>query len=178
MSAIRLFSSDPGGLCERQKSHDRHVCGRTLGSDASAAAAASRLLRINPDVINYLASLEVQATNKAMAKASISKQRILDEEGTIAFIDPKDIFDENGAIKDIKDLPEAVRRAIKKVTEQTVAGMRTVRFEFYDKGKALDRLEKCLKMQSEGVTIDGGLTLTMIIKSVDGKNRGKLPQQK
>lgn len=146
-------------------------------SDASAAAGASRLLKKNQDVIDYLAAMETQATQVAMKKASISKERILDEESTIAFLDPADMLDENGALKNLKDLPENVRRGIKKITESTVGGVRTVRFEFYDKGKSLDRLEKCLKMQQEGVDLTTGLTLRLIIESIDGKNRGRLPQE-
>lgn len=146
-------------------------------SDASAAAAASRMLRTNQNVIDYLAATEVQATQSAMKKASISKERILDEEAAIAFIDPIDVLDENGALRDLKDIPEAVRRSIKKITETVVAGVRTVRFEFYDKGKSLDRLEKCLKMQQDGIDLSKGLTLRLIVESIDGKGRGRLPQE-
>ena len=146
-------------------------------SDASAAAAASRLLKKNQDVIDYLASMEEQVTKSAMDKAEISKARILQEESTIAFLDPKDILDENGMVKNIQDLPESVRRGIKKISQSTVGSRTTIRFEFYDKGKALDRLEKCLKMHQEGVELTGGLTLKLIVQSIDGKNRGKLPQE-
>lgn len=145
--------------------------------EASAAAAASRLLKQNQDVIDYLAAMETQATQSAMKKAEISKERILSEEGTIAFADPKDLLDENGALRDVKDMPEHVRRAIKKITETTVAGVVTKRVEFYDKGKSLDRLEKCLKMQQDGIDLGGGLTLKLIVQSIDGKNRGRLPQE-
>lgn len=145
-------------------------------SDASAASAASRLLKNNMDIQTYIEALENQATEQAMEKAAISKERILDEESTIAFLDPKDLLDENGALRDLKDIPENVRRGIKKITESTIAGVRTVRFEFYDKGKSLDRLEKCLKMQQDGVDVSKGLTLKLIIESIDGKNRGRLPQ--
>lgn len=146
-------------------------------SDTSAAAAASRLLRTNKAVRDYIDTLEVQVTKQAMSKAAISKERILQEESAIAFADPKDLLDENGALKDLKDLPEVVRRGIKKITESTFNGIKTVRIEFYDKGKSLDRLEKCLKMQQDGIDLAGGLTLRYIIESIDGKNRGRLPQE-
>ena len=142
----------------------------------SASAAASRLLRTNQDVQNYMSAIEVQATQRAIKKAEISKERVLSEESSIAFLDPADILDENGSFKDLKDIPEQVRRSIKKIIETTVAGVRTVRIEFYDKGKSLDRLEKCLKMQSDGIDVTGGLTLKLIIENIDGKGRGKLPQ--
>lgn len=144
---------------------------------ASASAAASRLLSKNEHVRDYMHTMEVQATKQAIKKAEISKERILQEEGLIAFLDPINLLDENGAIKNLKDLPEEIRRSIHKITETTVAGVRTLRFEFYNKGQSLDRLEKCLKMHQEGIDLEGGLTLKVIIESIDGKGRGKLPQE-
>lgn len=146
-------------------------------SASSAAAGASRLLKRNKEVRDYLSAMDQQATQTAMSSAAISKERVLQEESSIAFSDPRDLLDENGQIRDLKDLPESVRRGIRRITQSTSAGVTNVRVEFYDKGKSLDRLQKCLKMQQEGIDLDKGLTLRFIIESIDGKNRGKLPQE-
>lgn len=149
---------------------------RACKSKASASAAASRLLNKNHDVIEYVEMMERAATRAAIHKAEVSKENVLREEGLIAFVDPLDMLDENGQIRNLKDMPERVRRAISSIEVSTVAGSQVMKIKFWNKGQSLDRLEKCLQMQKDGIG-DQKFTLKDIIEAIDGSGRGKLPSE-
>lgn len=85
-------------------------------------------------------------------KASFDAAEILERTNEIAQIDPLDVFNSDGTVKDIHDIPADVRRAIKKVTVKEVweTDMNGVKvhtgfiktIEFWDKLKGLEMLGK------------------------------------
>jgi len=145
---------------------------------ASAKAAASRLLK-SPAVKAYLAERTGEIEKTVDVVVAITKDRILREEGLIAFQDIGDIFDETGAILPIHKMPEAARRAISSIKEKsvTLAGVTTKTYEIKlnEKGRSLDRLEKCFGMQKETVEVDTVITIKGLLEEIDGTTKGKLP---
>jgi phage terminase small subunit len=80
---------------------------RTGYSKKTAEVQGSTLLR-NPKV--------AAAVSKAQAKTSdkleITRERIIREYACMAFLDPRDIFEDDGSVKLIRDMPESARRAL------------------------------------------------------------------
>jgi len=143
----------------------------------SAWAQGSRWLK-DPVVIQRLSELEEKAQEVAEANLEIDLDRILSEEACIAFLNPKDLYDENNNLKAIRDLPDEVARAISEIRETSVAGGITRRtLKFHAKGAALDRLETIMGFKKEPIGDTIINNLTQILVSIDGQNRGKLPHE-
>jgi phage terminase small subunit len=53
---------------------------------------------------------------KAAAKAEITRERWLNEHASIGFLDPIDIYNDDGSIKKMSEMPERARRAISEFT--------------------------------------------------------------
>jgi hypothetical protein len=144
----------------------------------SAKAGASRLLK-QPNVVAYIAKRTGEIESATNLQVAITKERILQEEGLIAFNDIGDIFDESGNILSINKMPEAARRAISSIKEKSVeiAGVVTKTYEIKlnEKGRSLDRLEKCFGMQKDSVAIGAVITIKGLLEEIDGSTRGKLP---
>lgn len=94
----------------------------------------------------------VQRVNSLSKKADITALRILEEEKHLALSDPGEIFDPEGTLIAPYELPESIRRAISAIDvieklgrdedgEETLIERR-FKYRFWDKGKALERLEK------------------------------------
>lgn len=147
----------------------------------SAWAQGSRWLK-DPVVKQRLAELEENASQIAQEKLNIDAERILQEEARIAFLDPRQLYDENGSLLPLNNLPEDVARALDsvKVTEIPQSGGNPkykYEYKFNSKGSALDRLEGVTGMKREGVPQGNIFNLTQIIVEIDGDERGKLPSE-
>ena len=146
---------------------------------ASAASGAAKMLA-KSNIQDYKAALESISAANAIKSNEITQSRILEEEACIAFHDIGGLLDEDGFfIKNLRDLPEAIRRNIAglEITERVdpTTG-RTVpyfKLKFNDKGRSLERLEKHLGMLKERVEIGVEVTLKGLIATIDGKKTGK-----
>jgi len=133
--------------------------------EETAQANASRMLR-NAKVKAYIdAKLDELAT-----RAHITAERVLQEEARLAFSDVRELFNEETPIPPHK-LPEDVARAVAgmEVKERRLyeggehAGTeRTYKYRLWDKGRALERLEKHLGLTKETPTEDNSLNVTII----------------
>jgi hypothetical protein len=113
-------------------------------SDKTAEACVSRLLT-NDKVQNYLQSKR----KKAEQKTEITLERILKEEKCLAFSNLVGYLFKGETTVSPGELPEEVQRAISgiKVREyfdQEGNLTRTYEYKLWDKGKSIDRLNKCL----------------------------------
>jgi phage terminase small subunit len=136
----------------------------------TARVNASRLLT-NANVAEYI---EKQNT-KLTFKAELSGERVLREEQCLAYSDVGEIFKGETTIRP-DQLPEEVRRAIAgiEIKETEIAGVKTVhyKYKFWDKGRALERLEKHLGL-FERDNAQRRLTLEEIIAALpDGFRDG------
>jgi phage terminase small subunit len=146
----------------------------------AAKSGASRLLK-KDKIKAYLAKRTGEVETVVQEKVAITKDRILEEEGVIAFHDIGQLFDPDTGlpIENITKLPEDVRRAIAsiEIKETEIAGVKTKtwKLKLNDKGASLNRLEKCFGMQREALDVDAVITIKGLLEEIDGTTRGKLP---
>lgn len=145
-----------------------HLNGRRAAQEAgctgkSIDSIASQLLS-HPLVSPYIEHLRQQQ----MDNMGVTKDRVLLELCRMAYVDPGDLYDDQGCIKNIKDMPEDVRRSIssietKEIYEQDGRKKKYVgdakRVKLGPKEKALEMLCKHLglfqldNLQKSDVTI-------------------------
>jgi len=127
------------------------------------------------DIINWIDKDHERRRRYESALSANSEwaiQRVLKEVRSLAFIDIRKIFHENGALKDIKDWPEEAARAIAGVDvfeehegtgkERTFIGY-TKKVKLADKLKALEFLGKNLHMLVDRVEHSGKVTLEELV---------------
>jgi hypothetical protein len=154
---------------------------------SSVHSAASRLFK-RDDVLVYLQEYDQKVTDFAVEDAGIEESRVLREESCMAFADPVHLVDENGQHRELRDIPESLRRAISTIkyktelTKEVVDGKEVVdrhnyisEVRFWDKGRSLDRLEKILKLQQDGPGGTNIFSFKQILVLIDGQAKGKLP---
>lgn len=133
----------------------------------SAQEQSSRLLS-NDMVqrkIKELVGHKIKAVN-------VTHQRVLSELHEIAFSDFEEAYKEDGTIRDVKDMPASLRKAIASIEvdelwegqgqDRTQVGV-TKKIKFWPKDKALDQLGRYLKMFIDKVEHSGSLDLEAII---------------
>lgn len=128
-------------------------------SEKSAGLQGYQLLRIS-----IVQKRIEELAEHALKEMGVTRERILQEYTRLAFVDTSQAYDDAGFLKQIKDIPEDVRRAIAGVdSDEIFAGQgeqRTIigharKLKFYDKKGALDSLSKCLGMAPEKVEHSG-----------------------
>lgn len=88
---------------------------------------------------NPKAQAEIKRINSdALARAGITAERIARELASIAFLDPGELFDEQGKPIPFKDLPSEVRRAVGEVTHNNLT--HETKIKAIDKKAALKML--------------------------------------
>jgi phage terminase small subunit len=138
-------------------------------SGKNPSQSASLLLR-NPKIVAAIDSAQAKAANQA----GISVSRVLSECENSAFLDPIFLFNQNGTLKALEDIPESARRAIAGIDiEETFVGT----------GK--DRVWKGYIKRIRLVSKEGMLTLIarhlgMFVDKTEltGKNGGPLEIEK
>lgn len=141
--------------------------------DETANAASSRMLR-NVKVQEYISEKQQEIEKRT----EITQDKVIKELANIAFFNIRNIYNNNGTLKAIKDINEETIRAISSVKVLQKAGAmkisinmegkdnevpiehikeQTIEFKTNDKVKALELLGKHLGMFKEKVTIDGNV---------------------
>lgn len=84
---------------------------------------------------------------KLADKAEVTVERVLKEYARLAFFDIAELFDENGNMLALQDMPEDARRAIGGIDVSQIGDEETVKkIKIIDKKGALDSIGKYLKM--------------------------------
>jgi len=136
-------------------------------TDKAAGSNAEKFLK-NPEI---RAAID-KNMKKLFAGVNMPAERILLEEGRIAFQDFRQAF--NGDVQiPPSELPEDIARAVKDVTVKTrnifhpdgrLEVITTYKYSFWDKGAALQRLERHLGMDTEHIDLnvidDGNMSPT------------------
>ena len=116
-------------------------------SKHTAASQASRLLT-NVNVKEQIATIKNSLAQEAGLTA-------LDYWRNLRYLfdfDPAELFDENGMVKDLKDIPYAIRKCLKryKVIKKIIIGkdvmLMELNFVFPDQAKVLHELGKALRI--------------------------------
>ena len=121
-----------------------------------------------------------KAIAEAVEKTRVSAERVLKEEGRIAFANIAEIFDGETLISPGK-LPEDIMRAISgiEIIERFIPGKEKkkevkYKYRFWDKGRALERLGKYLKLYQDTTNLnidfdgDAAAAWALILKSISG----------
>lgn len=127
-----------------------------------------------------------QEAKKALNRAEITVDRVLQEEKAIAFFDIRDLFDDEGGLRPISDLPEAAARAVSSIQVEekswTPQGgdnpilSTTYKYRMNDKGRSLERIGKYLKMYIDRVQIEASSDLIAALNRVE-KTTGIIPTE-
>jgi phage terminase small subunit len=150
------------------------------GADKNVSMAASRLMQ-NKTVRAYL----YMRRQRLRRNSQIKEQHLLDELSCIAFFDPADLFDEDGRLRLIHEIPQAARKAIAQLDVFTeyegrgsnrIAVGTTTRVKFVDKKGAIDSLARILGLfQQDKIDTDGVAKLMdLVAQSRGGSTIGRL----
>ena len=128
-----------------------------LSSEAEAYRTAYNTKNMKPETVHSKACI-LRKDGKIAARISelqeevkkrndVTVDRLIQELKLISFFDPIDLYNEKGELKEIKDLPEEVRRAIAevKVEEFIINKSVTKKKTTYKLYSKLDSIEKCAK---------------------------------
>ena len=128
-------------------------------SEKTAYSQGNRLLK-NVDVQALIKELEA----KASKRTEVSKDMVIKELARIAFVDPRNLFDEEGRPKDIRFLDSDTAAALSSVDiyeefdyngdEKELMGY-TKKYKWADKLRALEMLGKHLGMFTDKVHVEG-----------------------
>jgi len=158
------------GMCQTEAYKNAGY--KTGQSENALMAHSSRLVR-NGKVAARLAYKRGQLAKKM----DVSAERVVLERARIAFADPAEMFDANGATLPIHEMPEDIRRAIAGVdVEELYEGRgenrkkvgEVVKPRLWNKNDALESLEKQLGLFEKDNNQKRGLTILEILAIVDG----------
>jgi phage terminase small subunit len=153
----KQLRSAKGQLRHRQQLFVHHylLCGNASKAAEKAGYAnpnsGHQLIR-NSKVKRYL-----QAQSDRLAeKFAATKERIIQELCRIAYLDPAELFDENGKLRPIHEIPPETRAAIAGVNvTKNQEGEIVSKIKLVDKTKALEMLAKYQKLFSDApVTVN------------------------
>ncbi|QBQ56412.1 terminase small subunit [Nitrosococcus wardiae] len=128
---------------------------------STAKVQSSRLLR-NPVVATYLQSKR----QAAEAEADVNESQVLKELAKVGFSDIRALFDREGRLKPIHDLPDEIAAAVAAVEvvvmkgEQGEEPLYVYKIKLWNKLDALEKLGKQLGMfkEQKDMNVKGGLT--------------------
>lgn len=118
-----------------------------------------------------------------MYKCEVSAERVLKELMAIAFFDPGDMFDDDGNLRNIPDMPEGARRALAGVDvvsrmEDGGVETHTSKVRISSKIQALELLAKHLGMLNEQIQLEheiGPALLSSLLDQVEDNRVGNGP---
>ncbi len=137
------------------------VKGFLIDLNATQAAIRAGYSKKRADAIGYdlLRNTEVQtaiqaAMNKRSAKIEITADRVLEEIANMAFVNIQDLYDENGILKPINELPRHVAAGIQSVKVNLTEACAVQEVKLWDKKGALELLGKHLRLFADRLELD------------------------
>ena len=110
----------------------------------TAGSNAPRVLRL-PKVAAYIAMLDNKMSEKLREEHDISVSRLVEELAHGALYNIQELLDNDGKVRDLKELPEQLARAIVSVKVTTTKlGKVSYDIKMMDKAACIDRLIKYL----------------------------------
>lgn len=140
----------------------------TAGYSKKTAKSQGARLLTNVDIADALSG----KSEKALAKIDFSVDRTLEFVARMAFFDPKDLFEDDGSLKQMKDIPEEVRTVLAglEVTEifegdgeQKHAMGLLKKVKLSDRLNALDKLMRYHSLFRDKVEHTGKFTLESLV---------------
>lgn len=149
----RLLASDQERLfaTEYLVDYNAFAAAKRAGYSDSIAEHAVRALVGKPCIRTIIETALDARARHALIKAD----RIVEELAAIAFADPAALFNHDGTLRPLRDIPEPTRRAM--ATVEFKNGSLTVKFA--DKLRALELLARHLGIAPEQLTLNANLTV-------------------
>jgi len=122
-------------------------------SKRTARSIASELMQ-KPEILAEIETLE----NDLRKKYEATADRVIKELSRLAFIDPKNLLQQDGTPKKITDLDENTRRAIQ---ELTVTKSGDTKLKLYDKQKSLEMLGRTFAMFTDVSRAEGSIDINI-----------------
>lgn len=127
-------------------------------NDNVAAVEASKLLS-NPKIAQFVQ----KAMDERSKEVKIDSSRVLAEIGKLAFADIRKVFDEQGRLRPIHELPDEIAASVSSievVTSRIPGGEpadveHTAKIKFWDKRGSLELLGRHLKMFTDKTEVTG-----------------------
>jgi phage terminase small subunit len=150
-------------------------------TEKAAMTNGSKLLT-NECVTAYIA----KKMDAAAKRNEIRQDRVIQELAAIAFLDIGDAFNDDGSLKAIKEMPEAVRRAIGGIeVEEIYDGVgkdrvwrgKLHKIKMIDKTKGLDLIGRYLRMwaeKQEGSSTQGSEAVDEMMRAIAASVRSRL----
>jgi len=135
--------------------------------DKSATAAAARAgyskktaHSVGPRLLEHAGVRKAidEALKAQENRTLVTADRVILELSRIALLDPKTLFDENGQLLPLAEMPEEARRAIASIeieSPKSRPGATVTKIRLWDKPKALELIGRHLKMFVERVAHEG-----------------------
>ena len=135
--------------------------------DTSAATEGWRLLR-NPDIQARIKELRIHGHDSLM----VSFEETLQEIAALAMFDPRDMFDEDGNLMKLADMPPVARKMVHEIEFTTdddgQEWLRTAKVKYgKDKGKYLDMVMKFYNAYSEHQKAGSGTITVQMYCAMD-----------
>lgn len=122
-------------------------------SNKTAHVQASQLLR-HPSI-----AAEIARRRRPIEKKSqLTAERVIQELSNLAFFDPASMYDEDGKLLKVKDMPEATRRAIAGIEEDLVKG---TKLRISSKLGSLELAAKILQLVKQEQTQQTAVQITI-----------------
>jgi len=125
-------------------------------NDKEFAKAVKEAQKANSEIREFERNHPQRESLELLEKNRITKERVLLELSRIALLDPLDYLNDDGTLKDIKDIPEDARRAIGGVEIQSggTQGEILKKLKLIDKKGALDSLARHLGMFKDSIELN------------------------
>lgn len=135
-------------------------------AENSAVVTGSRLLT-NANVAEAIQ----KGMDKRAAKFEITADTVLQELAKLAFANIQDIYNPNGSLKEIHELPRDVAAALQSTKVNLTGECAVQEVKMYDKGANLERLGRHLKLFTDKAELTGAngesLSLNVVFKTPD-----------
>ena len=141
----------------------------TAGYSKKTAKSQGARLLTNVDIRDAIAG----RSEKALAKIDFSVDRTLEFVARLAFFDPKDLFEDDGSMKRMQDIPEEVRTVIAGLEvsdiwdsgegeQKSIIGIMK-KIKLSDRLSALDKLMRYHSLYRDKVEHTGKITLESLV---------------
>lgn len=151
---------------------NRAKAARDAGYADGGASVVAGVLLAKPHIASWIDELR----RVYLDEIGVRSDRVLDEIAASAFLDPKDVLDEDGDLLPIPEMPERARRAIKKIKVRNRYDKKTgeqtgrdVEIEFNDKLRANEILGRHLGiLKEQPIQVAQTNVFAQIIESAQG----------
>ena len=151
----------------------------TAGYSKTVACSKAYQWVSNSKVKPHLFMAIEKAMDLREKRTQIRQDRVLKELAKAAFFNARELFDDNGDLVAVRDLPADISAAIGHIdiTSYLTEGgdlSTTSKFRILDKLRALELIGRHLKMFTDKNQLNGQLSIGQIIKDIQGRKRADI----